>query len=356
MNSKERVLTTFARQEPDRVPINYSANPGIDRRLKQYFGLSSGDDEGLRRILGVDFRGINPPYVGPKLHQDVPGRTVDDWGIHRRWIEHGTGGYWDYCDFPLKDATLEMIETWPMPAPDDYDYPGIADQCKRMEEYCVVTGGAGTGDIINSTGMIRTMEQVLVDLMIDDPACLCYIDRKINTQLEVTNRTLEAAGGRIDLLQLGEDLGTQIGPLIGLELFRKHIRPRHQKFADLAKHYNIPVIIHSCGSSSWAFDDFIDMGINVVDTLQPEAKDMAPAYLKQRFGDRLAFHGCISTAGPVAIGTVQDTIDTARETLEIMMPGGGYAFAPTHQLQDNSPTENVVAMYRTAEKYGRYIG
>jgi uroporphyrinogen decarboxylase len=81
---------------------------------------------------------------------------------------------------------------------------------------------------------------------------------------------------------------------------------------------------------------------------------MSPEYLKNTFGGRLAFHGCISTAGPVASGTVVETIDYCRRTLEIMMPGGGYCFAPTHALQDNSPTENVVAMYEAARKYGRY--
>jgi uroporphyrinogen decarboxylase len=118
--------------------------------------------------------------------------------------------------------------------------------------------------------------------------------------------------------------------------------------------HGIPVMIHSCGSSSWAFEDFVDMGVGVVDTLQPEAKDMSPSYLKQRFGKRLAFHGCISTAGTVAYGTVEDVIDDVRNTLEIMMPGGGYALSPTHQLQDNSPTANVVAMYEAAKEYGWY--
>jgi uroporphyrinogen-III decarboxylase len=81
---------------------------------------------------------------------------------------------------------------------------------------------------------------------------------------------------------------------------------------------------------------------------------MAPAYLKNRWGKRLAFHGMISTAGPVAYGTVQDVVRNVRETLQTMMPGGGYAFAPTHMLQDNSPTENVVAMYEAAKRYGAY--
>jgi uroporphyrinogen decarboxylase len=153
---------------------------------------------------------------------------------------------------------------------------------------------------------------------------------------------------------MGEDLGTQKGPMISVDLYRRHLRPRHQRVVDLGKTYGVPVAIHSCGSSSWAFEDFIDMGIDVVDTLQPEARDMAPAYLKRRFGDRLAFHGCISTAGPVAMGSVRETVDDVRQTLETMMPGGGYAFSPTHMLQDNSPTENVVAMYEAAHEYGRY--
>jgi uroporphyrinogen decarboxylase len=354
MTSKERVLTAFARREPDRVPINYSANPGIDLRLKRHYGLAEDDHEGLRQILGVDFRTVAAPYAGPRLHEDVPDRSVDMWGIHRRWIEHESGGYWDYCDFPLRSATLEEVEAWPMPSPEDFDYEQVAEQCQRWQDDCIVLGGAGLPDIINSTGMIRNMQQVLIDLATDEAACLRYIDRRIEVLLQVTERSLQAAGGAIDLLWMGEDLGTQKGPMISPAMFRKHIRPRHQRVVDLAKRYKLPVAIHSCGSSSWAFDDFIAMGIDVVDTLQPEAKDMAPAYLKARFGDRLSFHGCISTAGPVAWGSVQQTIDNVRDTLDVMMPGGGYAFAPTHMLQDNSPTENVVAMYRAAQEYGRY--
>jgi hypothetical protein len=334
--------------------VNYLSNPGIDQRLKEHYGLRFDDDEGLLCALGVDFHHVGAPYIGPKLHPDAPGVHVDMWGIHRRWIEHETGGYWDYCDFPLKDATLEEVEAWPMPSPDNFDYTQVSEACWQKAEYCLVAGGAGIGDIINSTGMIRTMERVLIDLMEDNPACLRYIERKVGTDIEVMYRTLEAAGGAIDVLQMGEDLGTQIAPMISPRLYRKHLRPLHQKIVDLGKHFGIPVMVHSCGSSSWAYDDFIEMGVAVVDTLQPEALNMAPAYLKARYGDRLAFHGCISTAGPVAYGTVEDVIADVRRTLEIMMPGGGYALAPTHQLQDNSPTENVVAMYEAARRYGIY--
>ena len=355
MTSKERVVTTFASHVPDRVPVNYQAEAGIDARLKKHFGLAANDDEGLRVALGVDFRTVGAPYVGARLHQDIPERDirVDNWGIHQVWITHESGGYWDYCDFPLREATLEQVAAWPMPNPDDYDYSVVYDECQRCAPYAI-NGSAGYGDIINGNSMLRNMEQTLIDLVTDEPAGLLLADRRMKIQLEVTERILDAARGGVDFLWLGEDLGTQIAPLISLGTFRKHIRPRYQWFCDLAKAYNASVMIHTCGSSSWAYEDFIEMGVKVVDTLQPEAANMAPAYLKEHFGGRLAFHGCISTAGPVAYGTVPEVTAYCRDILETMMPGGGYCFAPTHCLQDNSPTENVLAMYNAARAYGTY--
>jgi len=356
MNSKERVLTALATREPDRVPINYFSNPGIDLRLKKHFGLKHDDAEGLRKALGVDFRDIRAPYVGPKLHADIPERgvKVDDWGVHTMYVEHSSGGYWDFCDFPLRGATEEEVAAWPMPSPDDFDYSRVEAQCKELEDYALVLGDAGFGDVLNSTGFVMGMEQMFMDLACDEPAVLLLIKRRIEILLEVGRRTIEAAKGRLNIMWMGEDLGTQQKPMVSAELYRRNIRPIHEQFVNLAKANDLKVIIHTCGSSSWVYPDFIEMGITGVDTMQPEAVNMSPAYLKKTFGGRLAFHGCISTAGPVASGTAAETTTYCRNTLEIMMPGGGYCFSPTHCLQDNSPTENVVAMYEAAHQYGRY--
>jgi uroporphyrinogen decarboxylase len=354
MTPKARVNEAFSFGRPDRVPLDYSANAGIDRKLKEHFGLAADDRDGLLEALGVDFRSAAPRCIGPPLVPPKPGRVITEWGAHKRWVEHETGGYWDYCDWPLSEATLGEIEAWPLPSPDDYGYEEALDRARAYRDYYVVIGGAGIGDIVNSTGMVRTMEQVLVDMATGAPESEAYYGRKCRIQLEVTERMLEKGKGLIDMLWIGEDLGTQIGPLMSLDLYRERIRPYQQRFVDLAKSYNVPVMIHSCGSSSWAFDDFVEMGISAVDTLQPEAANMAPEYLKERWGGRLCFHGMISTAGPVACGTVEDVRANVRETLAIMMPGGGYACAPTHALQDNSPLENVLAMYDEAQRSGRY--
>ena len=123
----------------------------------------------------------------------------------------------------------------------------------------------------------------------------------------------------VDFIWTGEDLGTQRAPLISLDMFRAQIRPRHQPLIDLASSYGKPVMIHCCGSSSWAFEDFIEMGIRAVDTLQPEAADMDPACLARKYGGRLAFHGCISTA-KLAVMTPEAVAQNVAETLETMMP------------------------------------
>jgi len=297
MTSKERVLRTLAHESPDRVPINYSANAGIDRKLKAHYGLREDDGEGLARVLGVDFRSVGAPHIGPKLHPDFPERGVysSDWGMRTRWIEHGTGGYWDFCEFPLKDADLETIKNWPMPHPDHYDYSRILEDCERHKDFAIVAGGAGLGDILNSTGMVFGVERTLMDLCMDEEGILHYLDRRLEITYEIQRRIFEAAKGRIDILWIGEDLGTQIAPIISLDLFRRHIRPRHQPYIDLAKKYGARVMVHTCGSSSWAYPDFIEMGVDGVDTLQPEATNMSPEYLKKHFGKPLAFCGCIST-------------------------------------------------------------
>ena len=354
MTARDRVLRTFAHEPTDRVTIGYEANPGIHMRVANALGIPGGEMNKVRQALGVDYRGVGAPYTGPSLFPEKPGRRVDRLdGFYTKWVAHKTGGYWDCCDFPLQDADDDFIANYPVANPDDFDYDAAAQALPGMKDLAVHIGGAGTGDIINSTGRVMGMEDILVNLLTGHEATLRYIDRRMGLQLAVLERLLARCKGRIDFLWLGEDLGTQHAPMISLELYRRVLRPRHQKFIDLARAHGLPVQIHTCGSSSWAYEDFIAMGVTGVDTLQPEAANMSPRYLKETFGGRLTFRGCISTA-MLAFSTEEQVTQTVRETLGIMMPGGGYHFAPTHMIQDNTPVENVLAMYRAAHEYGVY--
>ena len=356
MSSKERVLCAMSHTQPDRVPINYMSNAVIDSKLKSYFNIEQNDNAGLWDILGVDFRGLHTPYTGEPLHvSDRDDRIVDpQHGWVTRYVEHMSGGYWDYCDFPLIDAGEEEVALWQFPDPDSYDYDALTQSVKANANYALYLGNAGLGCIINTIGFLRGMEQVLVDLISDDPAGLMLIEKLMVYQLNKFERELDKVGKSIDFVWIGEDLGTQHTPLINKDIFHRHILPWHKKFIDMAAAYDLPAMMHTCGSSSWAYEDYIAAGLKGVDTLQPEATNMDPAYLKKTFGGRLFFHGCISTAGALAYGTAEEVVNDVCNTLEIMMPGSGYLLSPSHQIQDNSPVENVVAMYETAHKFGRY--
>jgi len=126
------------------------------------------------------------------------------------------------------------------------------------------------------------------------------------------------------------------------------------KFVDLAKSFDISVMIHSDGAVSWVYDGFIEMGIDVHEAVQIECEGMAPARLKQGWGDKLAFHGRIPTGGAVGSGLVEAVVKQVRDILDVMMPGGGYVLAPSHDLQSHTTVENVLALFETARKFGKY--
>ena len=355
MTSKERVLKTFNLEKTDRVTIGYEGNENITQNLMQQFHAKDHND--LLDQLGVDYRGVMPTYRGPELFKQLPNRrTSPIEGCNMRWVEHQTGGYWDFCDFPLRGASEEEIAAFPVPNPDDFDIQAVYNYIQFLHgKYAVYLGNAGVPDVINSNGRIMGMEDILVHLALENEEALQFINRRVDMYLKIMDRTLDKCRGMIDFMWLGEDLGTQIAPMVNPKTYRRIIKPIHKKFADLAKAYNLPTLIHTCGSSSWAYEDMIEIGIKGVDTLQPEAVNMSPQYLKEKFGGRLCFRGCISTAGPLAYGTAEETREYCRNTLEIMMEGYGYHFAPTHCIQDNSPVENVIAMYQAAHDFGRYL-
>ena len=354
MSSRERVIRTFNYEKTDRVTIGYEYNAGINQKLMKELGAKTQEE--LLQILGVDYRRIDAPYIGPELFTAPPNRKVDPLeGCVMRKVEHETGYYWDFCDFPLQDAEDEDFENFNVPNPDDFDYDTALEQAKSYGgKYGLHIGHSGIPDVINSNGRIMGMEDILCHLFTENEAAMDFVNRRADFHFGMLERLLDKCKGHIDFMWLGEDLGTQIAPMISLELYRKTLRPIHKRFADLAAAYNIPSIMHTCGSSSWFYEDFIEIGIKGVDTLQPEAVNMSPEYLAEHFGGRLNFRGCISTAGALAYGTADDVRKVCRETLEIMMKCRGYHFAPTHAIQDNSPVENVITMYQSAHDFGRY--
>lgn len=347
MTPKERVLAAITHEKPDRTPIQIYLTPEFRRKLMAHFGLS--DPLALLEKFGVDLRTVQVPYVG-KLPPVPEGcDTVNEWGVGFQMFDHGHGGSYPEARYLPFTAitTMEEFEAYPWPSPDDYDYSQVIPQCDAFADYAVCIGNAGQPDIVNSVSRGRGMEQVMMDIMMQDPVGVAIIDKRCDHYYEVTRRTLEAAKGKIDIVCCGEDTGNQRGPMFPPEIFDSFFRPRLQRYYDLAHEFGCKVMMHSCGDTSLLQSRFIEMGLDVLDAMQPEPEGMDPESLKAQFNDRLTYCGLISTQQTLPFGTVEDCRAEARHLLELFNDGG-YIFSPAHCIQANNPVENVLAIYEEA--------
>jgi len=344
MTSKERVLCSLSWQEPDRVPLQIYLTPEMGARLKEHFG---GYD--VRESLGIDFRSVGPPYRG-KIKGSHDGITYDMWGAGYRRVEHGQGGaYEEAVELPLaRLKTMDEVEAYPWPSAGDHDYSGIAEQCERIEDFAVCMGGAGTPDIVNGVSRGRGMQQVLMDIGLRDEVGLAIIDKRVDFLYEVMRRGLEAADGKVDILCLGEDCGNQNGRMVSPRDFDEVFKPRLKKFFDLAHEFGARAMLHSCGDTHEIMPTFIEMGLDILDAMQPEPNGMDPETIRGICSGKLAFCGLISTQSTLPFGTVDDCRAEARHRLDVIAKGGGYIFSPAHCIQPDTPVENVLAVYEEA--------
>lgn len=344
---KERVLAAVNHEQPDRPPITIYVTPEIDKALREYFAPRHYID-----VFQVDFRHVGP-IEGNPVRTPEPGSGIDAydiWGVGYKNVPNNSGGvYLEAYDLTLaRMKTMDDVEAHPWPSPDNCDYSVIPEQIERVKDYAVCLGSAGIPDIINSVGRGRGMAQVLIDIITEDEVGISIIDKRVDYYYEWCKRSLEAGGGKIDILCIGEDLGTQKGPTMSPETFDSFFRPRIEKFIRLAHDYGAKAMMHSCGSTRLLQPRLIDMGLDILDAVQPEPEGMNPEELKKEFGDRLTYCGMISTQQTLPHGTVEECRAEARHRIDVIGRGGGYIFAPAHCIQPDTPLENVLAIYEEA--------
>lgn len=334
-------------QEPDRPPIQFYATPEVAKLLTDHF---NGQD--LKEVFDLDFR-----YVGPRPLKEPrkPGSGIDMydmWGAGYRNSPYHldaidmSGTYPEPVYLPFANfKTMDDVVDYPWPSPDDFDYSVIPRQIEQNRGFAIVLGNAGIPDIINGAGVRgRGMEQLLIDIALEDEVGIAIIERRLNFWYKYLRRSLKAGHGKIDIVHLGEDLGTQKGLLISLEMFDAFFRPRYQSFFDLAHNYGAKTWLHSCGSTYFLHSRFIDMGLDVLDSVQTEPVNMNPERLKAKFGDKLTYCGMIDNQR-LPYRTVEECRTMARHRINVIGRGGGYIFCPSHDLQIDTPLENILAVY-----------
>jgi uroporphyrinogen decarboxylase len=341
MTSRERVLAAATRLPPDRTPADYKAEPEVNRYMLDHLKLAGYED--LLRRLEVDVRRLEPRYVGPPFRTFEDGVFEDYWGIRSKRLSAGRASYDMHVWTPLWDArSLKDLASHPWPTPDIFDYSVMREQCARAEGFAVMYEGA---DLFTRPCILRNMENVLVD-MIERPELAHFLfGRFTDFYCEDITRALEATRGGFDIYCEWSDYGTQRALLMSVPMFREFVAPYLKRLIDVCHGGGVKFMAHSCGAIRPVIPELIGLGIDILDPVQVTAEGMDPAGLKRDFGDRLAFHGGISTQRTLPFGTPEDVRRAVRETVAALGAGGGYILAATHDISADTPPENILAMY-----------
>ncbi len=346
LTSRERVLTTFAHREPDRVPAWCGASPEFWDKAKRQLGL---DDEGLRIRLGDDFRRVFTRYAGPPLTLSAEATYVTVFGIQRRGY-----GFGQPLSHPLAGATLDQIHAYPWPDPAWMDVSAIRDEAASYDGQYAILGGEWSPFFHDGIDLLG-MENMLYN-MYDQPELVdAVLQHIVDYYAEVSRRIFEAAGDRIDIFFIGNDFGSQTGPLLGEALFRRFMLPHLKRLIDLGHDFGLKVMLHCCGGFAQLVPAMIEAGLDALHAIQPSCRGMDLAKLKTYFGRHIVFNGAIDSHHVLINGTPELVRENTREVLDIMKPGGGYVAGASHDyLLEETPVENVVAMFDAIQEFGRY--
>ncbi len=340
MTSRERVLTALAHQQPDRTPRDFWAEPPALNRLFEHLGHT--DHDRLLDDLGIDIAHLEAPPtperpLGAGLFQNFWGERfiyqTTPWGRMREDVPGA-----------LADAkSLSDLEAFDWPTPDCLDRSQLREQCRRHERRALLYGFA---DVWQRPALVRGWEGMFVD-MVERPDWVHFLGRKFTDfYLEDYTRAAELTDGRIDLYLLISDLGSQRGPLISKPMFEQFVEPYLKEMIDCIHALRGRVLFHSCGAINAFIPRLIELGVDVLDPIQPVGSDMQPGALKAAYGGQLSFHGGIDMQHLVPHGTPEEITAEARRYCELLGAGGGYILGPSHLFQPDVPPENILAVYR----------
>jgi uroporphyrinogen decarboxylase len=355
MNSRERVLGALNRTGYDRIPVKHDGTPEVNRMIMEHYGLSNMEQ--LLRVVGDDFRYVEPVYIGPELRKFDDGSIEGYWGEHYRYACFEGGKYLESCYLPFANVfSVDDLDRSLFPTADRFDYSTIKEQCVKIAKngYAVCFGTAGDMDFINSIARARGTEQVLIDLITEDPVYLEIMEARFRFYYEMHERVLQAAEGMIDFTHIGEDLGTQVSQIIPDETFERLFAPKFGKYFDMVHSYGVHTMMHICGCSRAFLPRLIELGLDVYDVVQPTTPEMDIAVLQKDFGDNLTFCGSVCVQTTLAFGTPDDVAKEV-ERRKKLFPKGGLFLGPTHAIQVGSPVENVIALYKTAGSLNEVI-
>ena len=406
MNSRERVLAAVNHQEPDCVPVDLGGHrsSGIMaiayNKLKQYLGIETGD---IYVYDVVQQLAIIEPEVLDRFDVDViemgrgfalepedwrdwvlpdgtpckipafihPVKVGDDWHVYHEdgtliTIQKDGALYFEQTHWPLADGSgfdttgfsdleraFEKVMWASMgtpPAPIGFDEDGLqkltigAKALRESTDRAII--GLFGGNLLENSQFLFGMENLYILLAAEPKRAHLLYDKLVEMHLENLEKFLGAVGPYIDIILFGDDLGMQTGPQISPRMYREYLHPRYSLMWGRAKELaDVKVMLHCCGGVYPLLPGLIEAGLDIIQPVQTNCKDMEPERLKRDFGADLCFWGggC-DTQWTLPHGTPEDVANDVRRNVNILAPGGGFVFQQVHNILADVPPQNIEAM------------
>ena len=380
LTPRQRVLLALNHEEPDRVPIIIGTSNTTTLKLRPYRGLkallgiqspdrfiydwpelgSAALDETVLERLHGDARGVLDRFPASVYARNgarpLHDPFIDDWGSGSIEIEPGN---WYPGVHPLAEATtLEDIERYPWPDMNDHSRVAhVRQQARQLAEenrYAIIATPWLLFPLERAFAM-QGMDRFLLNLALHPDFAQALLHKIAELCKQLMGRFLKELGADVDIIKIGDDLGTQDRLLISPRMYRQVLKPIHADYiAFIKERTGAKVFFHTDGDVFDLLDDFVEIGIDILNPIQTSAGRMANlTELKRRYGRDLVFCGALDTQRVLPNGSPDDVRQEVRRVIDLLGPGGGYMLASVHTIMDEVPPENILAMVDEAAGYGR---
>ena len=379
MNSRERVLAAIGHGEPDRVPFDAGgmAQSGFHRiaygNLRDYLGLEKKPvrllniitqaarmDEDLMDALGTDCRIAYGKWADPEgavIKQEGDYLTFEnEWAVGFR-MPAQNGLYFDICAHPLSgEDYTEKLEKYIFPDPAlDERFDTLSREIKTAADKnkLVVLMGMCPG-IFEVGTWLRGFEGFFEDMVLEPERIQRLLDTLSEIKARYWEKALRIVGQHVDVINEVDDMASQTALMFSPDMYRRLIKPYHQKIFERAKKAapHVKILFHSCGAVAQLIPDLIDAGIDILNPVQYTAKGMELSVLKKTFGKDITFWGGgIDTQNVLVYGNEQQIKDEVKRNIDILAPGGGFVFSAVHIIQPNVHPRNIMAMVEALREY-----
>ena len=380
MTSRERVMMALNHKEPDRLPLDLGAGKackftkGFYVKLLKYLGLEEEIDicakaqqqvfasDAVLEKLGCDVRAarVKPIPQVKKRAKDWEDETsffmIDDWGTTFR-MPKSHPLYYDMIDFPLIGTSEEDDAAYEFAAPSTFS-PDSRNMVDAYHEagYPVIICEHYANGFFQTGPRLYGFDNWLAMLIVEEDRVRKFLDKLVEEKIKWLDNLFDVYGDSADIISECDDLGTQIGPFMSMEMFEDLILPYHKKvYQHIKSRSSAKILLHCCGSCAPFLPGLIDAGLDILNPVQITANNMDPYMLKKEYGRDLSFWGGgIDTQKTLPTGSKQDVIDVVTRSIDAFAPGGGFIFTPVHAIQSDIPVENFITMFETYQKLCNY--